>query len=145
MEALHYPPHITLAIYDSVEPHDVVEVVDSVFRRRESVRIRFGSLDCFETPDTIILWARPQLPDWLRSVHHRIHSMIDVSQCRPHYRPGQWVPHSTLGLIVDPTQRNRALALARQRIEPFEVLFDVADCAAFLPVKVLHEVHLRGA
>jgi hypothetical protein len=31
-------------------------------------------------------------------------------------------------------------ALARQSIEPFEVLFDVADCAAFPPVKIIHEV-----
>ena len=139
MEALNYPPHITLAIYDDIGVDTLIATVESVFEGVERMRIRFDKLGYFEGPDAIILWAAPVLPDVARRVHERIHSEIDPGLCRPHYRPGSWLPHCSLALTVNPGRKKEALSMVEKPIEPMEVVFDVADCASFLPVHVLHE------
>ena len=145
MEALQYPPHLSFAIYDSIDPQKLFDAVDSAFRHCESVTVRFDRLGYFEGPHAIILWAAPVLPERLQSVHDHVHTSIDVNLCRPNYRPGKWTPHCSLALSIDLAMRQQALALVAQSIKPFEVLFDVADCASFLPVYVLHEIRLCGA
>ena len=145
MEAMRYPPHITLAIYDNAESQELADAVDSVFKHREGASIRFDGLGLFDTPSAIVVWAKPQLPGWIREAHEAIHSRLDARRCRENYRPGRWRPHCSLALAVDVAKRNEAIALAERSVVPFDVLFDVADCATFPPVKVLHEVHLRGA
>jgi hypothetical protein len=107
--------------------------------------VRFERLDYFEAPHAIILWAAPVLPKKVYSVYDHIHSKIDTNLCRPHYRPGAWVPHCSLALSVDLAKKEEAIAMARQSIEPIEVIFDAADCVSFLPVEVLHEKALRSA
>lgn len=145
METMHYPPHMTLAIYDNAESLELADAVDSVFQHREGALIRFDGLGLFDAPNAIVVWARPQVLQWIRAAHEAIHSRLDAQRCRENYRPGRWRPHCSLALTVNVARRAEAVALVERPVAPFEVLFDVADCATFPPVKVLHEVHLRGA
>lgn len=142
MPALGYPPHLTLAVYDQLAPADLFEVFDSTFGSVRRVMVRFESLGFFRTPESVILWAAPMLPDVIRAAHEKIHAEIDVARCRRNYRPEHWVPHCSLATSVDPERTEEALALARSPIEPVEVTFDIADCASFMPVKVLREMRL---
>jgi 2'-5' RNA ligase len=144
MEALNYAPHITLAIYDDIGIPKLVDVFDSAVEDLDRMTVRFDRLDYFEAPHAIILWAAPVLPKKVYSVYDHIHSKIDTNLCRPHYRPGVWVPHCSLALSVDLAKKEEAIAMARQSIESIEVIFDVADCVSFLPVEVLHEKALRS-
>ena len=145
MEVLRYPPHITLVIYDEINMLDLVPVFEAATTHLSSTTIRFESLGYFEAPHAIVLWAVPTLPDTIPSAHKLIHSKIDVNLCRPHYRPGSWVPHCSLATSIGLPRRAEAIALASRPIDPFEVTFDVADCVSFPPIEVLHEKALPSS
>ena len=145
MEALNYPPHITLAIYDDVNLADLFRAFDSAFATLSKVKIRFHAIGYFEVPHALILWADPDLPPSITSIHKHIHRSIDIKLCRPSYRPESWIPHCSLATSIDPSRREDAMAIVQRSIEPIEVEFDVADCVSFMPVEVLHEKALPSA
>ena len=62
--------------------------------------------------------------------------------CRPHYRPGTWVPHCSLATNIDPAREAEAIEVASRPIKPFDVVFDAADCASLVPVEVLYQKRL---
>jgi len=142
MAALNYPPHITLAIYDDISEHELFNAFDIAMDEITQITSRVEHLGCFEAPHAIILWAAPTLPSIVHSLHARIHSLIDTDRCRPNYRPGAWVPHCSLATTIDLSKKAEAVNIANRSIEPFEVVFDTADCALFLPVEVVHEKNL---
>ncbi len=144
MEALEYPPHITFAIYDDAHPSDLFKAFDSAFRHPQTVEIRFESLGYFEAPHAIILWAAPKRSKRITSIHHHIHTQMDVNLCRLNYRPGSWVPHCSLATAIDLSKKDEAIAFAKRPIDPIELIFDAADCVSFLPVEVLREKALSS-
>lgn len=139
---MQYPPHITLAIYDEVPLPDLFAGFDSALKDLNTMTIRFESLGYFETPNAIILWADPILPERAFEAHTSVHSTIDINLCRKNYRPGIWVPHCSLATSIDLARKDEVLAILEQSIDPIEVTFDAADCASFMPVKLLREVRL---
>ena len=134
MSALGHPPHVTLAFYDTIAETEVHAVMGSVFDSASVVRLRFAALGCFEHP-AFLVWAAPDPSDDLSRLHAAVHEAIDPARCQEHYRPGQWVPHATLAIGIPEDRRFEARALAARAIEPFEVVFDTADCSAFFPVR----------
>lgn len=56
-----------------------------------------------------------------------------------HYRPRQWTPHCTLGTRIIDARRDDAIAFAGSFNRSISVLFDVADCVVFPPVRVIAE------
>jgi 2'-5' RNA ligase len=144
MAALDYPPHITLAVYDNIDPERLRAVLADAFTGASALSLTFGRLDYFDI-EPFVLWAVPSPLPALNSAHEAVHARIDPSLCHPHYRPGAWVPHCTLGTKIQPDRRAEAITLAAQPIEPLRVTFDVADCVSFPPVTVLREHRLAGA
>ena len=141
MAGLGYPPHVTLAIYDAVDPDMLGEVLRDVFSGQPEVRIRFNELRCFDV-SPMVLWAAPADTSELMRLHALIHDRIDPADCREHYRPNAWVPHCTLATHVSGTRTADARSAAGP-IDPFEVTFDAADVVDFPPVKVVHELDLK--
>jgi len=143
MRVLGYRPHFTFAIYESPAIDEKVAwnamraaVADEVQLRVEFKRIRW-----FEG-SPLVLWAEPTSNEALTRIHRVISAAIDPAHCRPHYRPGAWTPHCTLGTGIADERRDDAIAFARSFALPIEVLFDVADCVAFPPVRVIAEQRL---
>ena len=139
MEALAYPPHISLAVYDEIDESILFNAFDAIFSRLPTITVRFEELGHFEAPDRIILWANPILPTEIEEIHDHIHQAIDINLCRPNYRPGIWVPHCSLATGINKSRRGEALELMKRSMSPFLVEFDVADCASFYPVEVVRE------
>ncbi len=144
MEAMQYPPHLTLAIYDDIQQEDLFAGLAAAVECLSNLTIRFESLGFFEAPYGIVLWAAPVLPESVFDAHASVHSTVDTSLCRSNYRPGVWVPHCSLATAVSFERKKEALAIVEQSIEPFEVTFDAADCASFMPVRVLKEAKFSG-
>ena len=142
MEDMNYPPHITVAVYDEIAEQVLVSALRIGFEGKPKFTVRFVHLGYFETANSIVLWAAPVVPQSLRSAVQAIHEYVGATLCRPSYRPGSWVPHCSLALSVNLKRRDEALAFANTPIAAFEVVFDVADCAAFHPVMVLQECPL---
>jgi 2'-5' RNA ligase len=143
MVAMQYPPHITLAIYDEISADDLIAGLSATVAYLSKMTIRFESLGYFEAPYGIVLWAAPLVPQQVIDAHESLHSKLGVKTCRDNYRPGNWVPHCSLAADIDFSRKDDAIGIVEQGIEPFEVTFDTADCASFMPVKVLKEVKLE--
>lgn len=137
MRALGYPPHVTFAIYDSpeVDEETLREAMQRAAVGEAQLRLKFRRICWFEGP-SLILWAEPEMHVALARFHASIGLAIDPVYCRPHYRPGAWTPHCTLG-VASECMKADAIAFARSFDKSFEVLFDVVDCAIFPPVQVI--------
>ncbi len=135
MALLGYPPHITLAIYDddAVREAEIRRALDNASKNLRAVTLTFDAICSFDGPP-MLLWASPRPSAVLRTIHGAIHAAINPTSCRPHYRPGAWKPHCTLGTQVRDDQREAALAFARRASSVFDVIFDSLDCIDFPPV-----------
>lgn len=142
MRALNYPPHITLAVYDEVALESLYHGVEAAFEQLPSVAIRFGELKFFETPQAMILWAAPTLPAAVLDAHSAIHQSIGTALCRANYRPGVWIPHSTVATAIPLERKREVVELIAAPFRAIEVAFDALDCVSFSPVRVLKELAL---
>nr|WP_249798013.1 2'-5' RNA ligase family protein [Bradyrhizobium sp. 199] len=140
MRALGYGPHFTFAIYDGPEIDEKTawDVMLGAIARETQLRIAFKRIRWFEG-SRLVLWAEPEVDQTLARIHGAISAAIDPAHCRPHYRPGAWTPHCTLGTEVADERRDDAIAFARAFDRSVEVLFDVADCVVFPPVRIIAE------
>lgn len=143
MSAMNYPPHLTFAIYDDIDPKKLSDGLHHVFDKQAPLRLAFERLRYFETP-RLVPWAAPTDTGALQTLHQALHNHMDPSLCREHYRPGTWVPHVTLATDVREDQRVNALLFCTEPIKPFEMVFDVADCVTFPPVEILDHVPLTA-
>jgi 2'-5' RNA ligase len=143
MRALGYSPHLTFAIYDAaaIDEKAAWGAMRAAVADEAQLRIEFKRLRWFEG-SPLILWAEPISNAALTRIHSSISAVIDPAHCRPHYRPGIWTPHCTLGMHIADERRDDAIAFARSFDDKIEVLFDVADCVAFPPVRLMAEQRL---
>jgi 2'-5' RNA ligase len=138
MRALGYRPHFTFAIYDSPEIEEKT-ARDAMLRasvNETQLRVEFGRIRWFAGPP-LVLWAEPTANEVLARWHASITAAIDPVHCRPHYRPGAWTPHCTLGTRITDEKRHDAMAFARSFDRSITVMFDVVDCVVFPPVRVV--------
>ena len=75
-------------------------------------------------------------------MHDAVHAVIDPTLCRPHYRPGFWVPHCTLGMAIRADRRDAAVAFSENFHGEVKAMFDVIDCVTFPPLRVTMEKRL---
>jgi 2'-5' RNA ligase len=140
MRALGYRPHFTFAIYDSskIDQKTAWEAMLRATMGEAQLPVEFRRIRWFVGPP-LVLWAEPATDEALARLHNSISAAIDPVHCRPHYRPGAWTPHCTLGTNIADGQRDNAVAFARSFDRSVEVLFDVVDCVVFPPVRVVAE------
>jgi 2'-5' RNA ligase len=138
MASLNYPPHITLAIYDNIDPEQLRSAAEQVFRDQGPINLVFNRI-CYFDNTPLVLWADPSPLSELKRLHDVVHRLIPRSLCRTHYRPEIWTPHSTLGSNVRDDRRSEALAICDEPMKPIKVTFDVGDIVSFLPVDVIDQ------
>ncbi|QOZ54994.1 2'-5' RNA ligase family protein [Bradyrhizobium sp. CCBAU 53338] len=145
MRALGYRPHFTFAIYDgpAIDERTAWEALLAATAGETQLRIAFKRIRWFEG-SPLVLWAEPEVEEALARIHRAVSAAIDPSHCRPHYRPGAWTPHCTLGTGVANERRNDAIAFALAFDRSIEVTFDVVDCVVFPPVRIVAERRLAA-
>jgi 2'-5' RNA ligase len=143
MRALGYRPHFTFAIYDppAIDEESARQTMLRAARSEAQLRIEFRRIRWFVGPP-LVLWAEPVDDAALRRWHASVSAAIDPAHCRLHYRPGHWTPHCTLGTRIVDGKSDDAIAFARSFDRSITVLFDVADCVVFPPVRVVAEQKL---
>jgi 2'-5' RNA ligase len=142
MAALNYPPHVTLAVYDSIAEDQLRNALRGVLGTAPPFRLKFTRLAVFDSSE-LVFWAAFEASEPLWRAHAAIHRHIDPALCREHYRPHAWTPHCTLATKVTAANKARAMALAERGIDPFDVVFDRADCLEFHPVRIIDECILQ--
>ncbi|MBP2445249.1 2'-5' RNA ligase [Rhizobium leguminosarum] len=143
MQALNYPPHLTLAVYDEFASDRLAAALERVFRRRSAVTVSFSGVGYFEN-EFLVFWARPIAGDALFQLHAVLDREIDPAYCHEHYRPGNWVPHCTIAAKVPKVKSKAAIDWADKNRTQFTVNFDAADCVQFPPVEILSEIGLAS-
>ncbi|MEJ0076731.1 MAG: 2'-5' RNA ligase family protein [Alphaproteobacteria bacterium] len=143
MRALGYAPHFTFAIYDTDEVSEKTResAIERAARGGTALRLTFDRIGVFEGP-SLVLWADPGSQSSLLRMHSAIHDVIDPALCRPHYRPGFWIPHCTLGMNIRADRRAEALGFAQGFRGGVDAIFDVIDCVTFPPLRVTAEKRL---
>ena len=146
MRALGYRPHFTFAIYDSPEIGEEAarQAMLRAARNEMQLRIEFKRVRWFAGP-SLVLWAEPTDAAALGRWHASVSAVIDPAHCRLHYRPGHWTPHCTLGTRIADERRDDAIAFAGAFNRSITVLFDVADCVVFPPVRIVAQQKLPPA
>lgn len=134
MQRLGYGPHITLAVYETIDPKLLTDSMDEVFKSASAVVMTFDRIRIFDG-EKPVLWAAPKNTGAIDRWANVLHKLIDPDLCHPHYRPGVWQPHCTLATDIRPEYCDAARNFAKRRISPFEVTFDFAECVEFPPVR----------
>lgn len=146
MRALGYRPHLTFAIYDSpeIEKKTAWKAILGATIGGAQLPIAFRRIRWFVGPP-LVLWAEPEASETLARWHASVSATIDPAYCRPHYRPGAWMPHCTLGTHIADRKSNDAIAFAQSFDRTIEVIFDVVDCVVFPPMRVVAQRQLPQA
>jgi 2'-5' RNA ligase len=97
-------PHVSLAVYDerdAVDPDKLVAALDRLAPRHAPTPVTFASAGVFPTEERVLFLA-PVVTPQLLALHHAYHSLAAELRpwCRPHYLPGNWVPHCTLAMFL---------------------------------------------
>ncbi len=142
IRALGYPPHLTLARYAGSSPDRLSEAF-AIFAEERPIALTFDRVGLFDV-HPLVLWLSPRSDRRLIDLHARIHEIVGPALCDPYYRPGQWTPHLTLATAIPVERRESAVALTAERVEPFTLVFDVAESVAWPPLRVLETTQLAG-
>ena len=142
MKGLKYPPHFTFGLFDTIDKQILKNATAALAENHRAQKIQFQSI-CYFDVSPMVLWLKAKDEQPLFEMHNSIFNNLPETLCRPHYKPEVWQPHCTLGFEVEDAFRDKAIALTKQTMTPFEVVFDIVDCVAFPPVKVLDELPLN--
>lgn len=114
--ALGERPHVTLAVYDDVDLHQLESVVAACARAWPPLPISFASLGCFTQPRAVV-FAAPVVTTELLALHRAFHQQVqERSSLGPgwaHYWPDRWVPHATLAMDMPPAALPAAVEVCR--------------------------------
>ncbi|MCZ0733408.1 2'-5' RNA ligase family protein [Phreatobacter sp. AB_2022a] len=144
MAAQAYAPHITLAIYERIELPALQDAFAAMAEGAAPLRLRFARIRHFGDGSPVV-WAAPGADADLAALHEAVHRSIDPARCHPHYRPGAWIPHCTLATGIAAHRMREAQAALEASLQPFDVLFDTADCLTFPPVQIIERRCLATA
>jgi hypothetical protein len=145
MRELGYAPHVTFAIYETDDVNEELRkaAIERAALDKAELHLTFNRIRTFAGPP-LVLWAEPEPRMALLQIHQAIHAVIDPALCRPHYRPGFWVPHCTLGMAIASERRDEAVKFAENFRGGVEAVFDVIDCVTFPPLRVVTEKRLSA-
>ncbi|MHC4576232.1 MAG: 2'-5' RNA ligase family protein [Planctomycetota bacterium] len=104
-------PHVSLAVYDDA---DAAVLEEAVFGFDTApLDFALASAGSFPGEEGVIFIA-PVADEALLALHRRWHHGCPGSL--PHYRPGSWVPHCTVGIRLAEPALGSALAVARRAL-----------------------------
>jgi len=142
-------PHLSLAVYDddgAVEPDALVRIVDRLAAQPWAVVIAFSSIGLFPTKESVLFLA-PVVSPGLLQLHRQYHALAANlgTGCRPHYLPGNWVPHCTLATLLPTAEMLDAIEHLWRNWQPLGGTLRTVAVIRAEPVELLHERRLEGA
>lgn len=90
-------PHVSLAVFDSVDTSTLIDVVHSFAEDTSEFNIRLSSIGIFPGKENVVFLA-PVITIELLALHQRFHDRLNAAELisDPYYLPGAWVPHCTI-------------------------------------------------
>jgi hypothetical protein len=102
-------PHITLALIENEKPERLRALTAEFARRSHGQSITLSAIGIFPTAEGAIYLA-PVVTSELLELHRAFHVELGANGLTSHryYRPGNWIPHCTVGIGLS----SQALACA---------------------------------
>ena len=144
-ERVDYPPHITFAILpDAAAAQTLEDAVFAMVNSWAALPITFAALGVFPGPP-VVVWAAPVVTEPLLALHSKLHTVLRPFGVDPHYQPGAWVPHVTLGQQGRSSPAMRLVEVAASSwLGSISGEANRVDFVRFPPVTVLRSVALRS-
>lgn len=140
MLRLGYPPHVTLGLYDQLEPAEAAKTLAAVVAVRPQLTVQFGALGVFPGRENV-LWLAPQPDPRLLALHAELQVAM-AAEAQAYYRNGAWLPHCTLAPDLDGAKLQAALGLLTVDWAPFGGSFASIDLLRVDPVEIIWRMPL---
>ena len=97
MSRIGASPHISLAVFDTVDPSGLISVVRSFASNTQAFNVRLSSVGIFPGEENVVFLA-PVVTSELLKLHQSFHEQLKAAglSSDPSYFPGSWVPHCTI-------------------------------------------------
>jgi 2'-5' RNA ligase len=129
---LGYPPHVTLAVYDKLQPDAAVVSLDRVFENIGRMAVTLTGFSTFGGGSGVCYAALTSSPDLMR-LHATVVGAISET-CRLHYQAGGWTPHCTLATGMTDADMIGAKDLLERDWRSLIGVFRAATLVEFVPV-----------
>jgi 2'-5' RNA ligase len=120
----NYPPHVTLAVVDTVDPDVFVETLKPMVARWTPLPISFDSLAILPRKPDAPMLARPNVTVEILQLHKEVCDALPPNSIREYHRSKAWQPHVTLARDISPDKLGDALATVLERWSAFETTLD---------------------
>lgn len=136
-------PHISLAIFETIELESGRSYLTSLAEQIVSFEITFSHLGVFTTPKAVVFIA-PTINSPLLSLHSKIHLTFGPTGSSPwdHYLPNHWVPHCTLGMDLASDTITSTVEVAQHLELPLQAKVTDLGIIEFRPVRHLFSASL---
>jgi 2'-5' RNA ligase len=96
-------PHVSLAVFDEIEPARIRPVLESFAGSHRPIQVRLASVGTFPSEEGVVYLAPVVTPELL-ALHADFHERLRESGLVgwEYYLPGRWVPHCTVGIFLPP-------------------------------------------
>ncbi len=143
--SLNVEPHITLAVYDGLDPEPLARALDHFSADMRAPSVKLSSIGLFPGPASV-LFAAPVVSAELLALHRDFHEAAASAgaACWPYYLPGNWVPHVTLGEQLSPKEAGAAISGAIGLWQPVAAGLHRISLVRFHPIDLLWHRQLPG-
>jgi 2'-5' RNA ligase len=127
-------PHVTLAVYQDLDPVPFETQVQAFFATETSIDVPLSGVGTFAGTEGVI-YCSPVVTPELLALHQRFHRRFDhlAEGAWAYYRPGCWVPHCTLAIHVAEEQRGKAIDVVLASDLPARTRLGGVSVVAFEP------------
>jgi 2'-5' RNA ligase len=132
---LGYQPHVTLAIYDTLDVDAAVASLDLVFSEARPIDAELSNVATFGAGSGVCYATQALSADLMR-LHARTLGAIGGT-CRPHYQSGHWTPHCTLATDLSDPALIHVIDFLGRDWRPSAGTFERAELVQFTPVIAL--------
>ena len=120
----NYPPHVTLAVVDTVDPDVLVETLKPLAAGWQPLPMPFDSLAVLPRKPVAPMLARPTVTVEILQLHKDVFDALPPNSTSEYHRPKAWQPHVTLARDISRSKLGDALAAVLERWSAFETTLD---------------------
>jgi 2'-5' RNA ligase len=138
-------PHISLCVYDDLDPVRAEAALRGFCAKENRFKVRLDFIGTFISKENVVFVA-PPLTDELRTIHLRfLQAFKDLEKSAwPHYLPGSWQPHCTMGLEISESEFGKVFTAIRENFQPMEATVESIGLVRFRPLELMFQYPLRA-
>ena len=127
-------PHVTLAVYEDLEVEPFETQVKAFFAGETSIDVPLSGVGTFHGEEGV-LYCSPVVTPELLALHERFHKRFDhlAEGAWAYYRPGSWVPHCTLAMLVPDHLRGEGIDVVLKSGLPTRTRLGAVSVVRFEP------------